>query len=100
MGIVGLLAWIAVSAGIWRVVWRLLRGGDPDDMGMASIVSVTWLSACVGVVLEGPMGAVIFWTALGLASARSASARAPLAGAPAELPVAKPGALDTQPRRP
>ena len=30
MGIVGLLAWIAVSAGIARVVWRLMRSGDPD----------------------------------------------------------------------
>ena len=99
MGIVGLLAWIAVSAGIWRAVWRLLRSGDPDDMGLASIVSVTWISACVGVVLEGPMGAVVFWTALGLASSRSAFLGSRVVSE-AELPVAKHGALDTQPARP
>jgi hypothetical protein len=28
-------------------------------------------SACFGVVLEGPMGAIVFWTLLGVANART-----------------------------
>ena len=39
------------------------------------------LSACFGVVLEGPMGAVVFWTILGLAHSQTAEepeATAPL----------------------
>jgi hypothetical protein len=101
MGALGLAAWIAVSAGIAILVWRLLKSGDPDGMGLASVIVVVWLSACVGVVLEGPMGAVIFWTVLGLASSRSLAllgADMPAAGnqAVGEWPVAKAGALSTQ----
>jgi hypothetical protein len=105
MGIAGFAAWIAVSAAIARLVWRLLRRGVPDGMGLASIVTVIWLSACFGVVLEGPMGAVIFWTVLGLAnssleSGAPAGADAPAGGresaGPGEWPVAKRGALGTQ----
>jgi hypothetical protein len=93
MGILGFLAWVAVSAGLARMVWRLFRRGDPDGMGLASMVCVIWTSACVGVVLEGPMGAVAFWTVAGLANARAL--REPHPGL-AETPVAKAGALDTE----
>jgi hypothetical protein len=82
MGIVGLLAWIAVSAGMAKMAWHLFGRGDPEGIGLASIVCVTWISACVGVVLEGPMGAVVFWTVVGLANS-SAKAGAVDAGAPA-----------------
>jgi hypothetical protein len=91
MGAIGFLAWIAVSAGLARMVWRLFRQGDPDGLGLASMVCVIWASACVGVVLEGPMGAVTFWTVAGLANARAL--REP---PPAETPVAKAVALDTE----
>jgi hypothetical protein len=50
------------------VVWRLLKRGGPDGVGFSSVAIVFWLSSCFGVVLEGPMGAVIFWSALGLAN--------------------------------
>jgi hypothetical protein len=102
MGILGLAAWIAVSAGVGLLVWRLLRSGDADGVGFASVIVVVWLSACVGVVLEGPMGAVVFWTVLGLASARRRSllgAESPASAgiqAGGEWPVAKTEALSTQ----
>jgi len=100
MGALGFLAWVAVSAGLARAVWRLFRRGEPDGMGLASIVCVIWISACVGVVLEGPMGAVAFWTVAGLANARALRERPgreePLPVPEAETPVAKAAALDTQ----
>ena len=34
------------------------------------------VSACFGVVLEGPMGAVIFWTLLGIANGGTPAAPA------------------------
>ena len=92
MGIVGFLAWVAVSAGLARTVWRLMKSGEPDSMGYACVVCVIWISACVGVVLEGPMGAVAFWTAAGLANARAlglARPQSPPLATADETPVAK-----------
>jgi hypothetical protein len=97
MGFVGLAAWLAASAGMALMVWRLLKLGSPDGMGLASIVAVVWLSACFGVVLEGPMGAVIFWPVAGLANSllrQETAAR--VADAADEWPVAKTAALGTQ----
>jgi hypothetical protein len=71
MGLLGLAAWLTLSIGAARLIWRLLRTGDPDRMGLASVAGVIGVSACFGVVLEGPMGAVAFWTVLGLASAQA-----------------------------
>jgi O-antigen ligase len=105
MGFLGLAIWLGVSTGMARVVWRLFRRGDPDDLGLASVACVIWFSSCVGVVLESPMGAVIFWTVLGLANSGAqplpAAAARPPQGTPAvnhpqEWPVAKAGALDTE----
>jgi len=104
MGLLGIAAWIAVSASMGATVWRLMKRGDPDGTGLASIVLVVWLSSCFGVVLEGPMGAVIFWTALGLANAAlqrglatlPAPAGAEAIAGPADWPVAKTAALGTQ----
>jgi hypothetical protein len=104
MGFLGIAAWIAVSASMAMMVWRLMKRGDPDGMGLASVVLVVWLSSCFGVVLEGPMGAVVFWIALGLAnsvlrqgSRESAGSAQPDAEyATSERPVAKPTALGTQ----
>lgn len=100
MGIVGFLAWLAVSAAIARIVWRLFRQGDADGIGLASIACVTWVSACFGVVLEGPMGAVVFWTVVGLANARMRTppptGPGPDESAGGDWPIAKPGALDTE----
>jgi O-antigen ligase/polysaccharide polymerase Wzy-like membrane protein len=100
MGILGFLAWIVASAAMGQMAWRLIKRGDPDDVGLACIVTVTWVSACVGVVLEGPMGAVVFWTALGLANSRlkgpAPAAKAADTGTKEERPVAKLTELATQ----
>jgi hypothetical protein len=51
---------------------RTLRSVRSTDAGTAGLWCAAWVilvSACFGVVLEGPMGAVVFWTILGLASA-------------------------------
>jgi hypothetical protein len=104
LGFLGLGIWIAVSASIAWTAWSLLRRGDPDSLGLASVTCVIWISACVGVVLESPMGAVIFWTVLGLAHSRArpvadGGASPSPAGralvAPVDWPVAKAGAMDT-----
>jgi hypothetical protein len=97
MGMIGFLCWMAISAFAASVVWRLFRRGEPDGMGLACVTAAFWFSSCVGVVLEGPMGAVIFWTALGLANStlRKGQAEGPLAAA-RERPVAMPVPLDTQ----
>lgn len=74
MGLLGLAAWIAVSGSLLALAWRILRHGDPDQRGLISVALSVFLSACFGVVLEGPMGAVVFWTVLGLANARAGAA--------------------------
>lgn len=73
MGALGLFALATIMVALIRIVWRNRRQ-DPADrlrhqrftlaVGAAGIFA----SACFGVVLEGPMGAVVFWTALGLAN--------------------------------
>lgn len=72
LGALGLGLWLAIAALMARrslPVFR--RGRDFAAMGLWSVAWVYWISACFGVVLEGPMGAVLFWTTLGLAHARS-----------------------------
>lgn len=76
MGVAGLIGWLAIAAGIAGMTRRIFRRGTPDSRGFASIVWVIWVSACFGVVLEGPMGAVLFWTVLGLANSLSHAAPA------------------------
>jgi hypothetical protein len=103
LGVAGFAAWMAVTMSMVAIVWRLLKRGEPDGMGLASVVTVVWLSSCFGVVLEGPMGAIVFWTALGLANSQLRKGPTPGPGpvaaesedAPGEWPVAKTAALDT-----
>ncbi len=90
MGLVGLLAWLAVAWNMWSLTRRCFRVGDFDALGLVSFAWVLWFSACVGVVLEGPMGGVVFWVVLGLANRT-------LAEAPADETVP---AADLQPELP
>lgn len=64
----GCLTIIAVRT--WRAGRGAARSGIPSER-FALLVGAwgIFVSACFGVVLEGPMGAAIFWTLLGMASA-------------------------------
>lgn len=73
MGFAGLLVLLALVAVLAVRTWRIMRqpDADPTTLGLWACVWVIFVSACFGVVLEGPMGAVVFWTLLGLACAVS-----------------------------
>jgi hypothetical protein len=73
MGTLGLLLFLTIAAMMARSTMLAFRQRDYRTMGLWSVVWVLWFSACFGVVLEGPMGAVVFWTILGMASATSAA---------------------------
>lgn len=64
---------VSLTVKTWREGTRARRGGE------ATVRLVWWLccwiiftTACFGVVLEGPMGAIPFWLILGLANGLSA----------------------------
>ncbi len=96
MGLLGLLLWLAVTAGMGVLTRRIFRQGAWDNLGLISVAWVLWISGCFGIVLEGPMGAVVFWTVLGLANAGSVAAEVPeiavdpALAAPADLHLAEP----------
>jgi O-antigen ligase len=108
MGLVGLALLLALLATIAGRTWR--AGRKAAQGRTDGTVFLLWLggwgiftSACFGVVLEGPMGAVVFWTILGLASATSAAeqeqpeaedtaSRAPTAADSPAAPLPKAGA--------
>ena len=96
MGLLGLLLWLAVTAGMVALTRRIFSQGAWDNLGLVSVAWVLWISGCFGIVLEGPMGAVVFWTVLGLANAGSAAeevpetADEPVLAAPADLHRAGP----------
>jgi len=74
MGIAGLVAFAGIVAAMAAATWRLVQRARSDDaalvpLGWWSVAWVMFTSGCFGVVLEGPMGAVVFWTALGMANA-------------------------------
>lgn len=67
MGLVGALALLTLLGAMARGTW--LAGLRPDRDEVLAPWFMAWTiftCACLGVVLEGPMGAVIFWSALGL----------------------------------
>lgn len=69
LGVVGLAAWSIVCGLIVAAAWRNLR--RPADLAGWTLWAtpvIILVSATVGVVLEGPMGAVPFWVVLALAS--------------------------------
>ncbi len=96
MGLLGLLLWLTVTAGMAVLTRRIFRQGAWDNLGLISVAWVLWISGCFGIVLEGPMGAVVFWTVLGLANAGSVAeevpeiAADPALAAPADLHLAEP----------
>ena len=82
MGMVGLALLIALLAMIGGRTWQAGRDAvqGRTDGANFSLWLGAWAiftGACFGVVLEGPMGAVVFWTMLGLANASIAAEREP-----------------------
>ena len=72
MGLLGTAVLLAIYWTIGRATAkcaRKLRSGsvEPETMAMQAAIWVVMVSACFGVVLEGPMGAIPFWIMLGLA---------------------------------
>ena len=82
MGAAGIVLWLLVTAGMARQSFRAFTRRDYYAMGLWSVSWVYWISGCFGIVLEGPMGAVVFWTATGLAASG--------------LPIAREAALKTE----
>ncbi len=76
MGAAGLLTWTSLCLVLLARTWRVLRNRDSDGIvcGLWTGAWVVLISACFGVVLEGPMGAIVFWTLLGLANSWPANA--------------------------
>jgi O-antigen ligase len=68
MGAIGLAMFLVVLGLIARRTWLAVRIG-PREGALWCSAWVIFATACLGVVLEGPMGAVVFWTILGLANA-------------------------------
>jgi hypothetical protein len=77
MGLLGVCVFVLICGVLVRRTWREMRDHltDPGTLGLWAAAWVVLISACFGVVLEGPMGAVFFWTVLGLVSARAALVR-------------------------
>ncbi len=72
MGFVGLLPFLLLIALCARKTWRALNTPDSPAVGLWIAAWVIFVSACFGVVLEGPMGAVVFWLLLGAANGQTA----------------------------
>jgi O-antigen ligase len=102
-GVVGLLAFLGIVAASARKLWRAIRANH-ENSGLWCAACTIFTSACFGVVLEGPMGAVVFWTLLGIANSGPAPSAAAMPssdpGKPRETsgewPVAKSPAIHTQ----
>ncbi len=65
-----LLTLVAAAVHTWRAANPVAVAQDDGELGGWLLAWSIFVSACFGVVLEGPMAAVVFWTALGLANAR------------------------------
>jgi O-antigen ligase len=80
LGLTGFAVWLALGVALLRATWRSLRQDvEPVTWALWCSVWVLLISATFGVVLEGPMGAVPFWTILGLAHGQAREATAPAA---------------------
>ncbi len=96
LGVAGLVVLLALLAAMATETWRAAQAWREDAAAseapaLWAMCWVLFISACFGVVLEGPMGAVVFWTILGLAHSTPAAAPADLhPGASADEVAASP----------
>lgn len=82
MGLVGLAVWGWFSVVLAARTWGALRAQTEDGVYWCA-ACLLFGSACFGVVLEGPMGAVVFWVLLGLAQSGGDGGRGEPARGPA-----------------
>ncbi|GAB5560631.1 MAG: hypothetical protein SynsKO_22780 [Synoicihabitans sp.] len=71
MGIAGLVLFLSIVAWMFHFTAKAARVDHPHLIGAWAGAWAILASASFGVVMEGPMGAVIFWVLLGIASAMS-----------------------------
>ncbi len=74
MGIIGLLPFLGILLLMARRTWIALHTPDHSGLGAWICAWVIFVSSCFGVVLEGPMGAVLFWVLIGVANSQTPSA--------------------------
>lgn len=67
MGFAGILVCLGIVWVMARSTNRSLTANDGEATGLWCMVWVILVSACFGIVLEGPMGALPFWVLVGLA---------------------------------
>lgn len=75
LGALGLGLFLLSGAMMVRSGLQSFKTVDFQSMAWWSVAITIAVSACFGVVLENPMGAVIFWTALGIAHSRTSTLR-------------------------
>ncbi len=73
MGVLGLVVIIFVITAMIRQTFQEIKhirrtGSRTDAFSLWCMCWLIFISACFGVVLEGPMGAVVFWVFLGIAN--------------------------------
>ena len=71
LGAIGLALFLVVGGLLVASARRSFKVHDFETMAWWSVAATIGGSAAFGVVLEGPMGAVLFWTAAGIAHERS-----------------------------
>ncbi|HEY9154038.1 MAG TPA: O-antigen ligase family protein [Opitutaceae bacterium] len=91
MGIVGLISFLMFLATLFAPTRWAMRGELVEAVPWVTVWAIL-TSSCFGVVLEGPMGAVLFWTALGIGSA--ARSRTDMQASEQALPIDKPKNAD------
>lgn len=89
MGALGLAAFLVLIGVIAVRTWHAVRV-SPSAAAPWCVVWTLFTSACFGVVLEGPMGAMVFWTMLGVASTTPSREDPPHAGPPRTLETTDP----------
>lgn len=85
MGLLGLVPFLVVAGVMIQRTIRAARRGPTPETALWCAAWAILTSACFGVVLEGPMGAVVFWITLGIANAAAHESTAPK---PVETPAA------------
>jgi hypothetical protein len=69
-GLIGLVCFGGIIGAVGVRSWWAARTNQDSGTGASWLApAVIFIAACFGVILEGPMGAILFWTLLGLANA-------------------------------